>query len=235
MHGAAEGVGTVAWAAWRARRYARRGPVRRGLPVPVHRRASSLRSSRLPNSASHLCRRAQRAGDQQPGQVHAGVHRRVHDGRPGAIRPCPRPLTTRGSRRDAAPEETLTVRAGCEGTIDGDALPAAWPLDLYALDPHGELIDIYETTSRMTTVRVTNVAREKGTSIGATNYADVPQGPRSQPFRATSRPSNRDHPLRAQPRRVIGGGALGADAHQLRTDQRVGLEVWLRWSWRTRR
>ena len=80
---------------------------------------------------------------------------------------------------DAAPEETLTVRGRLvKGTIDGDSLPGGLPLDLYALDPHGELIDIYETTSTDdNTFEFTNVARGTGyIYLVQTNYADVPQG-----------------------------------------------------------
>lgn len=80
---------------------------------------------------------------------------------------------------DAAPEETLTVRGRLvQGTIGGDPLPGDLPLDLYVLDSHGELVDIYETTSTDDhTFEFTDVARGRGyIYLVQTDYADVPQG-----------------------------------------------------------
>lgn len=80
---------------------------------------------------------------------------------------------------ESAPEETLTVRGRLvQGTAGGDPIPGDLPLDLYALDPHGALIDIYETTSADDgTFEFANVARGRGyIYLVQANYANVPQG-----------------------------------------------------------
>lgn len=77
--------------------------------------------------------------------------------------------------------ETLTVTGSLiAGTTNGEPLPAGLPVQLYAVDPHGNLAGIYEVESTEdNTFTVEDVARTAGmTYFIEVSYQGVPQGTR---------------------------------------------------------
>ena len=74
---------------------------------------------------------------------------------------------------------TLTVRGKLiQGTDSGATIPPAQPVELYALDPSGTVVGIYDATcSDDGSYEFTDVARGVGfLYLVRTDYADVPQG-----------------------------------------------------------
>jgi mono/diheme cytochrome c family protein len=74
---------------------------------------------------------------------------------------------------------TLTVRGKLiQGTDGGDAIPADQPVELYAVDPHGTIVGIYDTACDGDgAYTFEDVASGEGfLYLVSTTYADVPQG-----------------------------------------------------------
>lgn len=74
---------------------------------------------------------------------------------------------------------TLTVRGRIiQGTEGGASIPPDLPVEVYALDPHGAVVGIYEAACDAEgTYEIRDVARGEGfLYLVRTDYADIPQG-----------------------------------------------------------
>ena len=129
-------------------------------------------------------------------------------------------------------DETLVVRGQLvQGTADGETIPAGLPMQLYVLDVHGNLVDVYETESEEGgAYRFENVARAIGNIyLVQVNYDGVSQGAQIAAIEGTEETITQDVTIYE---RTTDPSSIAITWAQMLINyapiEQFGLEVWLR-------
>ncbi len=128
--------------------------------------------------------------------------------------------------------DTLTVRGRLvQGTANGETIPAGLPMQLYALDVHGNLVGTYDTSSTENgTYAFENVARAAGNVyLVQVRYDDVAQGAQIAAIQGDEDDITKDVTVYE---RTTDPSSIAVTWAQMLINyapiEQFGLEVWLR-------